>query len=87
MENYPQLRSYEQVQSLMDELAGTENRVTVARDRYNEAVQEWNVSIKRFPRTMLAGAFGFEERMRFEAEAGSEAAPVVDLNSEIDTEN
>lgn len=87
MENYPQLRSYEQVQSLMDELAGTENRVTIARDRYNEAVQEWNVSIRRFPRSMAAAFFGFEERTRFEAEQGAESAPEVNLNNNVDTEN
>ena len=86
MENYPELRSYAQVQSLMDELAGTENRVTIARDRYNEAVQTWNVDIRRFPRSLAAGFFGFEQRTRFEAEQGAEGVPTVDLNSKVNTE-
>ena len=87
MENYPELRSYDQVQSLMDELAGTENRVLVARDRYNAEVQVWNVSIRKFPRNFFANSFGFEQRVRFAAEEGSEEAPVVELNTSVDTEN
>lgn len=80
MENYPELRSYAQVQALMDELAGTENRVLVVRDRYNTAVTDWNVSIKRFPRNVLAGMFGFEEKKLFEAQDGADQAPSVKLN-------
>lgn len=83
MENYPQLKSYTQVQGLMDELAGTENRVLIARDRYNASVQNWNVSIKRFPRNFLAGMFGFKERTRFEAETGAEKGVEVKLNSDV----
>ena len=86
MENYPQLRSYENVRALTDELAGTENRVLVSRDRYNAEVQTWNVSIKRFPRNILAGMFGFETKVRFESEEGSEKAPKVQLNQNVNTE-
>lgn len=79
MENYPELRSVESVNNLMDELAGTENRISVERDRYNVAVREYNSSIKRFPRNMIAGSFGFEPKLYFEATEGAETAPKVDL--------
>ena len=79
MENYPQLRSVETVQSLMAELAGTENRISVERMRYNEMVRDYNVSVKTFPRSMLAGMFGFSVRTMFEASVGAENAPQVNL--------
>lgn len=81
MENYPQLKSLEQVRALTDELAGTENRVLVARDRYNEEVRGWNTNIKRFPRNLIAGMFGFEAKEFFKPDEGSENAPKVDLTS------
>jgi len=80
MENYPQLRSVESVNRLMDELAGTENRIAVERDRYNNAVRDYNTSIKRFPRNILAGIFGFETKLYFEAETGAERAPEVNFD-------
>ncbi len=61
-ENYPYLSSIELVADLMDELAGTENRITVERMRYNEDVQEYNSKIKRVPGVLFAGMFGFEEK-------------------------
>lgn len=79
MENYPELRSVESVQRLTDELAGTENRISVERNRYNEQVRVWNTSIKRFPRSILAGMFGFETRTFFESAQGSENVVEVDL--------
>lgn len=79
MENYPQLRSYEQVRGLMDELAGTENRVLVARDRYNEQVRDYNVMIKRFPMNVIAGMFGYDARTFFESVEDASNAPKVDL--------
>lgn len=79
MENYPQLRSVEAVTRLMDELAGTENRVSVERRRYNEAVRDFNVMVKRFPARFFASLFAFEERIYFEAQEGAEQAPVVEL--------
>ncbi len=79
MENYPQLRSVETVQSLMSELSGTENRISVERMRYNEMVRDYNVSVKTFPRAMIAGMFGFQARTMFEAAAGAENAPQVQL--------
>jgi len=79
MENYPELKSIQTVTALTDELAGTENRILVARDRYNEQVRIYNTDIKQFPRSFLAGIFGFKERTLFESVDGSEKAPVVNL--------
>lgn len=79
MENYPQLASIGTVQSLMAELAGTENRVSVERMRYNEMVRDYNVSVKTFPGSLIAGVFGFDARTMFEAAAGAEVAPKVEL--------
>ncbi len=79
MENYPVLQSYATVRGLTDELSGTENRVLVARDRYNDAATGWNVDVSRFPRSLLAGMFGFERRELFKADEGASAAPKVDL--------
>jgi len=77
MENYPELRSSENVSQLMDELAGTENRVAVERRRYNELVRDYNTTIKKFPGNLIAGMFGFSERSFFEAAEGAEQAPKV----------
>ncbi len=81
MENYPQLKSIESIRALTDELAGTENRVLISRDRYNEQVRDWNTSIKRFPRNVLAGMFGFKEREFFKADEGANKAPEVNLDT------
>ena len=61
VENYPQLKSDANFQRLMDELSGTENRISVARGRYNERIQEYNTTRRRFPSNMTAKIFGFEE--------------------------
>ncbi len=79
MENYPQLKSVDTVQSLMAELAGTENRVAVERMRYNETVRDYNISVKTFPGSLIAGMFGFSAHTMFEAQAGAENAPKVTL--------
>ena len=79
MENYPQLRSVESVRALTDELAGTENRVSVERNRYNEEVRGYNVMIKRFPRSVIAGVFGYDARTFFESVEESSKAPKVEL--------
>jgi LemA protein len=81
IENYPELRSSENVMALMDELAGTENRISVERGRYNDLVKDYNVIIKRFPAVLIAGMFGFDERAFFEAAEGAETAPKVDINA------
>ncbi|MBI2279058.1 MAG: LemA family protein [Candidatus Brennerbacteria bacterium] len=79
MENYPQLRSTESVTNLMTELEGTENRVSVERRRFNDAVRDLNVVVKRFPGNVVAGMFDFGERAYFEAAEGAENAPRVEL--------
>lgn len=79
VENYPQLRSAESVTNLMTQLEGTENRISVERMRFNEAVRALNISIKRFPSNILAGMFGFNERVYFEGSEGADIAPEVDL--------
>lgn len=80
VENYPELRSSESVATLMDELAGTENRVSVERRRFNELVQTYNVAVKRFPANVIAGVLGFDERPYFEAVDEAETAPSVQIN-------
>jgi len=81
MENYPQLKSSENVGTLMIQLEGTENRISVERKRYNDAVQSFNVVIKRFPTNLIAKQFNYSEKNYFTAEAGSENAPQVDLEN------
>ena len=79
MENYPQLKSAENVQTLMAQLEGTENRVSVERKRFNDMVRDFNLATKRFPSSLVASMFGFAERSYFEAAPGTEAAPKVQL--------
>ncbi|MDO8557439.1 MAG: LemA family protein [Candidatus Jorgensenbacteria bacterium] len=79
MENYPTLKSMDVVQGLMAELAGTENRVSVERKRFNDAVQLLNVAIKGFPSNLIAKVFGFNERQYFESVSGAENAPKVEF--------
>lgn len=80
VENYPQLKSNETVQTLMSQLEGTENRVAVERRRYNEEVRDYNIYISRFPTNIPASLFGYQKRDFFEAAAGSEQAPQVNFN-------
>ena len=80
VENYPQLRSNDSFNRLMDELAGTENRVAVERMRYNERVQEYNTARRRFPANITANMFGFEEYPFFEAPEAAKAVPKVDFS-------
>nr|WP_312578718.1 LemA family protein [Sedimentibacter sp.] len=79
-ENYPVLKSNENVTALMDELAGTENRISVERDRYNEVVREYNKAIRSFPKNIMAGMFGFESRPYFEATQGADTVPEVNFD-------
>jgi LemA protein len=80
VENYPQLRSNEQFSRLMDELSGTENRIAVERMRYNERVQEYNVSRRQFPSNITASIFGFKEYPVFNAPPEAERVPRVDFS-------
>jgi LemA protein len=79
MENYPQLQSIQAVTALMDELAGTENRIAVERGRYNTEVRDYNTAIKRFPTVMVASLFGFDQRAYFESYSGADVAPKVNF--------
>lgn len=79
MENYPQLRSSEAVQTLMAQLEGTENRVSVERQRFNDAVRVYDTKIRTAPSSIIANMFGFAPRNYFEAAAGAENAPSVTL--------
>ncbi len=76
-ENYPQLRANENFSELQAQLEGTENRITEARKRYNEAVQDYNVLIRKFPNNLFAGMFGFGKKEKFEATSGASEAPKV----------
>ncbi len=77
VENYPQLRSSETFNRLMDELAGTENRIAVERMRYNERVQEYNTARRQFPSNITASLFGFREYTVFNAPPEAERVPNV----------
>ena len=79
VENYPQLKANEQFNRLMDELAGTENRLAVERMRYNEKVQAYNTSRGQFPSNMTAKMFGFKEYPFFTAPAKAKAVPKVNF--------
>jgi LemA protein len=76
-EQYPQLKSNENFMDLQKQLEGTENRITVARTRYNETVQAYNTTIRRFPASMVAGFTGFREKAYFQAKEGADTAPKV----------
>ena len=80
-EAYPQLRSNENFMKLQDELAGTENRIAVARNDYNTGVQDYNTSRSRFPMVITAKLFGFAEEPYFRAEEGAKQVPQINANS------
>ena len=79
-ENYPQLRANEQFNRLMDELAGTENRIAVERMRYNEKVQEYNTKRQQFPSNVTAKMFGFKEHPYFQAPPEAKQLPKVNFS-------
>jgi len=81
VENYPELRSNESFQRLMDSLEGTENRLAVERMRYNERIQEYNTARRRFPSNITAGIFGFKEYPLFNAPPEAEALPKVNFGT------
>jgi LemA protein len=78
-ENYPQLRSSETFNRLMDELAGTENRINVERRKYNESVQKYNTDLQIFPKNIAASMFGFQPEPYFKAEEGAKTVPKVNF--------
>ncbi len=80
-ENYPQLRATEAFQNLQAQLEGTENRISVERNNFNAAVQEYNTALGRFPTNMLNKMFGFQPRPFFNADPGAQRAPTVNFGS------
>ena len=80
MENYPTLKSNESVNRLMDELAGTENRIAVERSRYNDSVTDYNLAVSRFPGSLIAPMFGFSQKPLFTTTPGADQVPSVNLN-------
>jgi len=80
VERYPDLKANRNFLELQSQLEGTENRINVARDRFNDGVNIYNKFIRKFPASMLAGMFNFEAMNRFKADPGSEKAPNVDFN-------
>lgn len=79
-ENYPDLKASEQFIALQDELAGTENRISVARQYYNEKVNTYNTAIQKFPTSMVAGMSGYYPMQYFEADEGAKEVPKVDFD-------
>ena len=79
-ENDPQLKANEGFRDLTSEIAGTENRINVERNRFNEVAQSYNVAIKRMPAALYAGMFGFHPKAYFQSAAGADQAPKVEFN-------
>jgi LemA protein len=79
VERYPELKSNQNFMALQDELAGTENRLAVARMRYNEAVKGYNAYIRKFPQLIMARSFGFEKKPYFEAPEEAKQVPKVEF--------
>lgn len=80
VERYPDLKANQNFSELQSQLEGTENRINVARDRYNEAVNTYDIFTTKFPNKILAGWFGFEEMPRYKSDPGSEKAPDVEFD-------
>ena len=76
-ENYPDLKANQNFMELQAQLEGTENRISVERRNFNEVARTYNTSIRTFPKSILAGIFGFDKRPYFEAEEGANKAPEV----------
>lgn len=80
VERYPELKANANFLELQSQLEGTENRINVARDRFNEGVNNYNKHIKVFPNSMLAGMFNFDDMSRYKSNPGSENAPNVNFD-------
>lgn len=77
VERYPELKSNQNFLELQAQLEGTENRIAVARDRFNETVRDYNTFMRQFPRNMVAGMFGFERKSQFQADQAAQQAPTI----------
>lgn len=82
VEQYPDLKANQNFLELQAQLEGTENRINVERRTFNETVNAYNTSLRRFPTTLFAGMFGFSKKPYFQAQAGADTAPKVDFNNE-----
>jgi len=80
VERYPDLKANQNFMDLQSQLEGTENRINVERNRFNDAAQSYNVRIKQFPAVIFARMFGFQEKQYFRAATGSDRAPTVDFS-------
>jgi len=80
VERYPELKSNQNFLGLQAQLEGTENRISVERNNFNGAVQDFNVAVRRFPTNLIAGMFGFSQKPFFQAQQGAEKAPTVNFN-------
>ncbi|MBL7730237.1 MAG: LemA family protein [Chitinophagaceae bacterium] len=79
-ENYPDLKTTKAFQDFQTQIEGTENRINVARQDYNKSVEGYNLKVKKFPKSLLAGMFGFKEKAYYKADAGSEKNPDIQFN-------
>ncbi|MBP3737902.1 MAG: LemA family protein [Muribaculaceae bacterium] len=79
-ESYPELKANENFLQLQNQLEGTENRITVERQKFNQVAQDYNTSVRKFPANIIAGIFNFDQRPYFEAQAGADKAPTVDFS-------
>jgi LemA protein len=82
VEQYPNLRANDAFRNLQTQLEGTENRITVARNDFNSAVQTYNTQVRKFPTVLFAGVMGFRPREGFTADPGSQNAPRVDFGDQ-----
>lgn len=81
VESYPELKANQNFLELQSQLEGTENRIKVERDTYNNVATEYNKKIRRFPGSLYAGMFGFQQKAQFQAEANAQNAPKVDFGN------
>ena len=80
VERYPELKATQNFQQLQSQLEGTENRINVERNRFNEQVREYNTYIRKFPNNVIVGMYGFDEMPLFESDPGAETAPDVEFD-------
>ncbi len=81
VERYPELKANQNFRDLQTQLEGTENRIATERMRFNSAAQGYNTSVRKFPASVWAGIFGFDQKAYFQAEAGADTAPTVDFGN------
>jgi LemA protein len=79
VEKYPELKANKNFQDLQSQLEGTENRITVERQKFNDVVQEYNKYVRSFPQTLLAGTYGFTQKAYFSADKGADEVPKVEF--------